>query len=76
MSEPKYKSSEIFVIIGVVVVAVAVVTTPLSCTMNDNATMEAMVKAGANPMDAQCAVKSGISKELCAIRAATKSEVK
>ena len=65
-------------LLGALVLAVIVailVGAPLACSMNDNATIAEMVKAGAHPVDAKCAVKSGGSTE-CLVRAAMKEPAK
>lgn len=46
-------------------IATVILSLPVSlavCSINDNATMERMVKDGANPIAAQCAVRSIMSR--------------
>ncbi len=51
------------------IVAVVVVTSPLACSANDNHAVTKMVQAGANPLDAKCAVTQGSPSTVCVIRA-------
>lgn len=51
------------------IVAVVVVTSPLACSANDNYAVTRMVQAGANPLDAKCAVKQDSMSTVCVIRA-------
>ncbi len=46
-------------------IATVILSLPVSlavCSINDNATMERMVKDGANPIAAQCAVRGMMSR--------------
>lgn len=52
--------------------AAAVTATPVACNISDNATMEGMVKGGAHPIDAMCAVKTHDNKQACTARAMLK----
>jgi hypothetical protein len=47
---------------------------PVTCSMNTNRTIESMVKSGADPADAKCAVAATYNHDICAIRATTKNK--
>lgn len=55
-----------------VLLAAAVITIPVACNISDNATMGGMVRGGAHPIDAMCAVKAHDNRQACTARAVTK----
>lgn len=59
-------------ILAAVIVAVAGIVAQLASTAHDNYTMAEMVKAGAHPIDAMCALKPYSTKYLCIARATSK----
>lgn len=63
--------------VAIVLVLLAAIGAPVACSMNDNATIAEMVKAGAHPIDAKCSVNSDPRREVaCVLRALGKGEQK
>lgn len=49
--------------------AVALITAPVACSIHDNYAVTEMVRVGAHPMDARCAVRSEGMSPMCVLRA-------
>lgn len=65
------------VTICVALVCIVLAASPVACSMNDNYAVTEMVRSGANPMDAKCAVKAlGSPDPFCILRAAGKEAAK
>lgn len=60
------------IVAPVVAVVVIGIVAQLISSINDNYTMSEMVKAGAHPIDAMCALKPYNTKYLCIARATSK----
>lgn len=58
----------------VAICVLALIAMPVACTFSDNKAIEEMVKAGAHPMDARCAVHTQTGETLCLARALNKQQ--
>lgn len=52
------------------IVALALVASPVACSMSDNAAVQSLVKGGSDPVSARCAVSPSSSPNMCLVHAA------